>query len=193
MSNLNRAPLYSGQIKSVGPRYCPSLEDKVVRFSGKDQHQIFLEPEGLNTLEVYCNGISTSMPHDVQEAIVHSITGLESAEIVRYGYAIEYDFVPPTQLHPSLETKLVGKSFSCGSDQWNIRLRRSRTTGAHGRYQCGPQKYRKKNLLSLIVQRLTSVCSLMTLLQKARRNRIGCLCLARNTGFSCGRTTPTGD
>jgi len=75
MSNLNRAPLYTGQIKSVGPRYCPSLEDKVVRFSGKDQHQIFLEPEGLNTLEVYCNGISTSMPHDVQEAIVHSITG----------------------------------------------------------------------------------------------------------------------
>lgn len=113
-SNLNRAPLYTGQIKSVGPRYCPSLEDKVVRFSGKDQHQIFLEPEGLNTLEVYCNGISTSMPHDVQEAIVHSITGLESAEIVRYGYAIEYDFVPPTQLHPSLETKLVENLFHAG-------------------------------------------------------------------------------
>ena len=114
MSNLNRAPLYTGQIKSVGPRYCPSLEDKVVRFSGKDQHQIFLEPEGLNTLEVYCNGISTSMPHDVQEAIVQSITGLESAEIVRYGYAIEYDFVPPTQLHPSLETKLVENLFHAG-------------------------------------------------------------------------------
>ena len=113
-SNLNRAPLYTGQIKSVGPRYCPSLEDKVLRFSGKDQHQIFLEPEGLNTLEVYCNGISTSMPHDVQEAIVHSITGLESAEIVRYGYAIEYDFVPPTQLHPSLETKLVENLFHAG-------------------------------------------------------------------------------
>jgi len=113
-SNLNRAPLYTGQIKSVGPRYCPSLEDKVVRFSGKDQHQIFLEPEGLNTLEVYCNGISTSMPHDVQEAIVHSITGLEFAEIVRYGYAIEYDFVPPTQLHPSLETKLVENLFHAG-------------------------------------------------------------------------------
>ncbi len=113
-SNLSRAPLYTGQIKSVGPRYCPSLEDKVVRFSGKDQHQIFLEPEGLNTLEVYCNGISTSMPHDVQEAIVHSIIGLESAEIVRYGYAIEYDFVPPTQLHPSLETKLVENLFHAG-------------------------------------------------------------------------------
>ncbi|MFN3532759.1 MAG: tRNA uridine-5-carboxymethylaminomethyl(34) synthesis enzyme MnmG [Candidatus Brocadia sp.] len=114
MSNLNRAPLYTGQIKSVGPRYCPSLEDKIVRFSGKDQHQVFLEPEGVNTLEVYCNGISTSMPHDVQEAIVHSIAGLESAEIVRYGYAIEYDFVPPTQLQPSLETKLVENLFHAG-------------------------------------------------------------------------------
>lgn len=113
-SNLSRAPLYTGQIKSVGPRYCPSLEDKVVRFSGKDQHQVFLEPEGLNTLEVYCNGISTSMPHDVQEAIVHSIAGLESAEIVRYGYAIEYDFVLPTQLLPSLETKLVENLFHAG-------------------------------------------------------------------------------
>lgn len=114
MANLSRAPLYTGQIKSVGPRYCPSLEDKVVRFSGKDQHQIFLEPEGLNTLEVYCNGISTSMPHDVQEEIVHSVAGLESAEIVRYGYAIEYDFVSPTQLQPSLETKLVENLFHAG-------------------------------------------------------------------------------
>ncbi len=114
MSNVNRAPLYTGQIRSVGPRYCPSLEDKIVRFSGKDQHQVFLEPEGLNTLEVYCNGISTSMPHDVQEEIVHSIAGLESAEIVRYGYAIEYDFVPPVQLRPSLETKPVENLFHAG-------------------------------------------------------------------------------
>ncbi len=112
--NLSRAPLYTGQIQSVGPRYCPSLEDKIVRFSGKDQHQVFLEPEGLTTLEVYCNGISTSMPHDIQEAIVHSIAGLESAEIVRYGYAIEYDFVPPAQLLPSLETKCVKNLFHAG-------------------------------------------------------------------------------
>lgn len=112
--NLSRAPLYTGQIQSVGPRYCPSLEDKIVHFSGKDQHQVFLEPEGLTTLEVYCNGISTSMPHDIQEAIVHSIAGLESAEIVRYGYAIEYDFVPPAQLLPSLETKCVENLFHAG-------------------------------------------------------------------------------
>lgn len=114
LSNLDRAPLYTGQIQSMGPRYCPSLEDKVVRFSGKEQHQVFLEPEGLNTFEVYCNGISTSMPHDVQEAIVHSIAGLESTEIVRYGYAIEYDFVPPAQLRPSLETKLIENLFHAG-------------------------------------------------------------------------------
>ncbi|MCF6158614.1 MAG: tRNA uridine-5-carboxymethylaminomethyl(34) synthesis enzyme MnmG [wastewater metagenome] len=114
LSNLNRAPLYTGQITSVGPRYCPSLEDKIVRFSEKDQHQIFLEPEGLNTHEVYCNGISTSMPHDVQEALVHSIAGLESTEIIRYGYAIEYDFIPPTQLLPSLETKRIKNLFHAG-------------------------------------------------------------------------------
>lgn len=114
LSNLDRAPLYTGQIQSVGPRYCPSLEDKIVRFSGKEQHQVFLEPEGLNTSEVYCNGISTSMPHDVQEAIVNSIAGLESAEIVRYGYAIEYDFVPPIQLRPSLETKHIENLFHAG-------------------------------------------------------------------------------
>ncbi|MCF6149584.1 MAG: tRNA uridine-5-carboxymethylaminomethyl(34) synthesis enzyme MnmG [Candidatus Kuenenia sp.] len=113
-SNLNRAPLYTGQIRTAGPRYCPSLEDKIVRFPDKLQHQIFLEPEGPDTLEVYCNGISTSMPHDIQEQIVHSIEGLESAEIVRYGYAIEYDFVPPTQLKPTLETKLVECLFLAG-------------------------------------------------------------------------------
>ncbi len=113
-ANLDRAPLYTGQIKAVGPRYCPSIEDKIVRFSDKDQHQIFLEPEGLNTLEVYCNGISTSVPQDVQEAMVHSIKGLEDAEFIRYGYAIEYDFVPPTQIKPSLETKLVENLFFAG-------------------------------------------------------------------------------
>jgi tRNA uridine 5-carboxymethylaminomethyl modification enzyme len=112
--NLHRAPLYTGQIKAVGPRYCPSIEDKVVRFADKEQHQIFLEPEGLDTLEIYCNGISTSLPCDIQEQMVHSIRGLERAEIIRYGYAIEYDFVPPTQLKPNLETKLIENLFLAG-------------------------------------------------------------------------------
>jgi tRNA uridine 5-carboxymethylaminomethyl modification enzyme len=113
-SNLHRAPMYSGQIQSTGPRYCPSIEDKVVRFADRQAHQIFLEPEGRNTLEYYCNGISTSLPRDVQEAIIPMIAGLEHAEIMRFGYAVEYDFAPPTQLAPTLETKAVCNLFFAG-------------------------------------------------------------------------------
>lgn len=113
-ANLHRAPLYTGQIKSVGPKYCPSIEDKVVRFADRPSHQVFLEPEGLNTLEVYCNGISTSLPIDVQEQMVRSIPGLEQAEIMRYGYAIEYDFVPGTQSTPWLESKRIEGLFFAG-------------------------------------------------------------------------------
>jgi len=113
-ANLDRAPLYSGQIESVGPRYCPSIEDKIVRFADKAEHQIFLEPEGLNTHEFYCNGIATSIPMDVQLEMVHSIRGLERAEIMRFGYAIEYDFVPPTQTMPWLETKACDGLFLAG-------------------------------------------------------------------------------
>jgi tRNA uridine 5-carboxymethylaminomethyl modification enzyme len=113
-ANLHRAPMYSGQIQSTGPRYCPSIEDKVVRFADRQAHQIFLEPEGRNTLEYYCNGISTSLPRDVQEAIVPLIPGLEHAEIMRYGYAVEYDFAPPEQLHPTLETKRIPGLYFAG-------------------------------------------------------------------------------
>jgi tRNA uridine 5-carboxymethylaminomethyl modification enzyme len=113
-ANLHRAPMYSGQIQSTGPRYCPSIEDKVVRFADKSAHHIFLEPEGRFTNEYYCNGISTSLPRDVQEELVHSIRGLERAEIMRYGYAVEYDFAPPTQLHATLETKLVEGLYFAG-------------------------------------------------------------------------------
>ncbi|HSG71906.1 MAG TPA: tRNA uridine-5-carboxymethylaminomethyl(34) synthesis enzyme MnmG, partial [Planctomycetaceae bacterium] len=98
-ANLHRAPMYSGQIESTGPRYCPSIEDKVVRFAERSSHHIFLEPEGYNTQEIYCNGISTSLPRDVQDELIRSVVGLENAEIMRYGYAVEYDFAPPTQLH----------------------------------------------------------------------------------------------
>ncbi len=113
-ANLHRAPMYSGQINSTGPRYCPSIEDKVVRFADKTSHQIFLEPEGRNTHEVYCNGISTSLPRDVQDQMIRSIPGLERAEIMRYGYAVEYDFAPPTQLRPTLETKSVEGLYFAG-------------------------------------------------------------------------------
>jgi tRNA uridine 5-carboxymethylaminomethyl modification enzyme len=113
-SGLSRSPLYSGIIKGIGPRYCPSIEDKVVRFSGKERHQVFLEPEGLKTAEYYPNGVSTSLPYDIQMKMLRSIPGLESVEIVRPGYAIEYDFVDPVQLHSSLETKLVKNLFHAG-------------------------------------------------------------------------------
>ncbi len=113
-SGLDRSPMYSGVIQSRGPRYCPSVEDKVVRFADKERHQIFLEPEGRDTVEVYPNGLSTSLPLDIQLKMVRSIKGLEHAEIMRPGYAIEYDFSDPTQLKPSLETKLVKGLFFAG-------------------------------------------------------------------------------
>lgn len=112
--NLDRSPLYGGVIKGIGPRYCPSIEDKVMRFFHKEKHQVFLEPEGYDTVEIYANGISTSLPADVQIEIVKSIKGLEKAEIMRPGYAIEYDFVPPIQLKPTLETKLVEGLYNAG-------------------------------------------------------------------------------
>jgi tRNA uridine 5-carboxymethylaminomethyl modification enzyme len=113
-ANLHRAPMYSGQILSTGPRYCPSLETKVVRFAEKLRHQIFIEPEGRHTSEVYVNGLSTSLPREVQDAMVRLVAGLEKAEILRYGYAIEYDFLPPDQLRLSLETKTVAGYISRG-------------------------------------------------------------------------------
>ncbi|MDI6740720.1 MAG: tRNA uridine-5-carboxymethylaminomethyl(34) synthesis enzyme MnmG [Candidatus Edwardsbacteria bacterium] len=112
--NLDRSPLYSGRIKGVGPRYCPSIEDKVVRFAGRDGHQVFLEPEGLHTDELYLNGLSSSLPEDVQEDFIHSIAGLEQAVVTRFGYAIEYDFVFPEQLFPTLETKSIAGLYLAG-------------------------------------------------------------------------------
>jgi tRNA uridine 5-carboxymethylaminomethyl modification enzyme len=112
--NLHRSPMYSGMIEGTGPRYCPSIEDKIVRFNDKPRHQIFLEPEGRNTEEVYVQGLSTSLPEDVQKKILATIPGLEKAELMRAGYAIEYDAIVPTQLWPSLETKLVSGLFTAG-------------------------------------------------------------------------------
>jgi tRNA uridine 5-carboxymethylaminomethyl modification enzyme len=113
-ANLHRAPMYSGQIKSRGPRYCPSIEDKIVRFADKEHHQIFLEPEGLDDERVYCNGIATSLPRDVQESLVHSIAGLERARILQFGYAVEYDWVPTDQIGSTLEVKAIGGLFLAG-------------------------------------------------------------------------------
>lgn len=113
-ANLQRSPLYAGRIKGTGPRYCPSIEDKVVKFSDKTSHQIFLEPEGRHTYEYYVNGISTSLPYDVQLELLHTIPGLEHAEIMRPGYAVEYDYFPPIQLFSTLETKLISGLYFAG-------------------------------------------------------------------------------
>jgi tRNA uridine 5-carboxymethylaminomethyl modification enzyme len=112
--NISRSPLYSGQIQGIGPRYCPSIEDKIVKFPDKDRHQLFLEPEGYHTYEVYLNGFSTSLPADLQRELVKQIVGLEKAKILRPGYAIEYDMIDPTELLPSLETKRVRGIFNAG-------------------------------------------------------------------------------
>lgn len=113
-NNLYRAPMFSGMVKGVGPRYCPSIEDKIVRFADKERHQLFLEPEGRDTEEVYIQGLSTSLPEDVQKDLVHSIKGLENAELMRTGYAIEYDMIMPYQLRATLETKKISGLFTAG-------------------------------------------------------------------------------
>ncbi|HEV8658614.1 MAG TPA: tRNA uridine-5-carboxymethylaminomethyl(34) synthesis enzyme MnmG, partial [Thermoanaerobaculia bacterium] len=113
-ANLHRAPMYSGQIKATGPRYCPSIEDKVVRFADKQRHQVFVEPEGLHHAWLYMNGISTSLPPDVQDGVVHALAGFENAVIARYGYAVEYDFVNPEQLAPTLQARDVEGLFLAG-------------------------------------------------------------------------------
>lgn len=112
--NLKFSPLYSGIIEGIGPRYCPSIEDKIVRFAEKASHQVFLEPEGRNTEEFYLNGVSTSLPYSAQCEFIRTIPGLENAQLIRPGYAVEYDFCPPTQLHPTLETKLVENLYFAG-------------------------------------------------------------------------------
>jgi len=113
-ANLDRSPLYAGIIKATGVRYCPSIEDKIVKFADKQRHQVFLEPEGLNVLEVYPNGVSTSLPEDVQIEVLHSISGLEKARVIRFGYGIEHVVVEPTQLYPTLETKLIKNLYLAG-------------------------------------------------------------------------------
>ncbi len=134
--NVHRSAMYSGQIEGIGPRYCPSIEDKIVKFPDKTQHQFFLEPEGLNTHEVYVNGMSTSLPMEVQWQIVRSIPGLEEAEMLRPGYAIEYDSVDATELDRSLRVKSMEGLYLAGQINGTSGLRGGGLPGHHGRHQC---------------------------------------------------------
>ena len=135
--NLDRSPLYNGQITGIGPRYCPSLEDKVMRFPERERHQVFLEPEGLDVPEIYVSGCSMSLPRDVQEQVVRALPGLEDAVMLRPGYAVEYDFIQPTELHPTLETRLVAGAVPGGTDQRDVRVRGGGWTGAGRRGERG--------------------------------------------------------
>ena len=127
--------MYSGMIKGTGPRYCPSIEDKFVRFNDKPRHQLFLEPEGRNTNEVYVQGLSTSLPEHVQRQMLETIPGLEKADMMRAGYAIEYDAIVPTQLWPTLETKMIKNLYNTDKSMV-LQVMKKRSTRYYGRYQC---------------------------------------------------------
>ena len=190
---LDRSPLYNGTISSRGPRYCPSIEDKVVRFADKERHQIFLEPEGLDTVEVYPNGISTSLPLDVQLAIVRTIPGLERAEMMRPGYAVEYDFVDPTQLQPTLETQAAPRPVPRRPDQRHHRLRGGGGAGADRRHQRRAGRARASAAdRPRAATRPTSACwSTIWSPSGDAASRTGCSPRAPSTGCCCARTTPT--
>ena len=157
-AGFDRSPMFTGEIDGVGPRYCPSIEDKVNRFADKDSHQIFLEPEGLTTHEVYPNGISTSLPFEVQLDAVHSIAGLENAHIVRPGYAIEYDYFDPRALRPSFETRGDRRPVLRRADQRHHRLRGGGGAGPARRHQCRARRARRRALGALRATRPTSAC-----------------------------------
>ena len=187
--SIGQSPLYNGQIQGIGPRYCPSLEDKIMRFPDRERHQIFLEPEGLDVNEIYVNGYSMSLPRDVQEVLVHALPGLEDAVMLRPGYAVEYDFIQPTELEVTFETKRVRGLFLAGQNQRDIGVRRgcgARTIGwdqrraavASSRAGGAPARRRR-----------TSGSLRMTSRRKAVSNRTGCSRHAPNIACCCGSTT----
>lgn len=178
-NNLDRSPMYAGVIEGIGPRYCPSIEDKVMRFADRNQHQIFLEPEGLTSNEIYPNGISTSLPFDVQMQIVRSMQGMENARIVRPGYAIEYDFFDPRDLKPTLESKYIHGLFFAGQINGTTGYEEAAAQGLlaglnAGRFSAEKRVGRRR------VQKPTSACWSTICVLWERKNRTGCLLHAPN-------------
>ena len=186
----DRSPMFTGKIEGVGPRYCPSVEDKVVRFADKTSHQIFIEPEGLNTHEVYPNGISTSLPYDVQFEFVRTIKGFENAHITRPGYAIEYDFFDPRDLKPSLETKALARPLLRGPDQRHHGLRRSRGAGTHRRHQRRARARPQEAFVPEAQRELRRRAHRRPRHAAARASPIACSPAAPSIACCCAKTTP---
>ena len=190
-AGCDRSPMFTGVIEGVGPRYCPSVEDKVHRFADKTSHQIFIEPEGLTTHEIYPNGISTSLPFDVQLELVRSITGFENAHITRPGYAIEYDYFDPRDLQLQPRDEVHRRPVLRRPDQRHDRLRRSRRAGHPRRHQCGAARAGARRRGRRVATKPTSACSSTISSRAARASRIACSRAAPNIACCCARTTPT--